>query len=85
MQARKNASCRNTLNGYTININMDIPEIKIYLLDREFPINVNPDNSWTAEYATRLVAGKYLGIRSVALEVILPYINLEIHIVFSAQ
>ena len=54
---------------------MDIPEIKIYLFDRDLPIKINPDNGWTAEYATRYVAGEVLGIRSVALEVILLFIS----------
>ena len=48
---------------------MDAKELCIRLLDRDLPIKVNCSKGWTAEYVTHLVAGKFLGIKAIALEV----------------
>ena len=48
---------------------MDAKELCIRLLDRDLPIKVKYSNCWTAEYVTHLVAGKFLGIKAIALEV----------------
>ena len=48
---------------------MDAKELCIRLLDRDLPVKINCSNGWTAEYVTHLVAGKYLGIKAIALEV----------------
>ena len=48
---------------------MDTREIEVHLLDRELPTKVNVNNGWTAEYVSRMVAGKILGIKAIALEV----------------
>ena len=48
---------------------MDAKELCIRLLDRDLPIKINCIKGWTAEYVTHLVAGKFLGIKAIALEV----------------
>ena len=48
---------------------MDSREIEIHLLDKDLPIKIAVNYGWTAEYVTRLVAGKFLGIKAIALEV----------------
>jgi len=47
---------------------MDSREIEIHLLDKDLPIKIAVNYGWTAEYVTRLVAGKFLGIKAIALE-----------------
>ena len=48
---------------------MDTREIEVHLLDRELPTKLNVNNGWTAEYVSHMVAGKFLGIKAIALEV----------------
>ena len=44
-------------------------EVILHLLDRERPLSLVVSSEWTAEYVTRKVAVKYLGIGSTTLEV----------------
>ena len=44
-------------------------EISIYLIDRDSTLKLTPLKEWSAEYITRNVAVKHLGIGSIALEV----------------
>ena len=50
-------------------MDMNSREIEVQLLDRELPTKVTVNNGWTAEYVSRMVAGKILGIKAIALEV----------------
>ena len=50
-------------------MDMNTLEIEIHLLDRELPTKVIVNNGWTAEYVSRMVARKFLGIKAIALEV----------------
>ena len=44
-------------------------EILIYLLDRKSPVSLVLSSGWTAEYVTRKIAVRHLGVGPVVLEV----------------
>ena len=53
----------------TDDVSNSTEEVTLHLLDRESPLSLPVSCEWTAEYVTRKVAVKYLGIGSVTLEV----------------